>query len=268
MALRTRFAPLLLVSTLLSSQWLYTQESTVIKVRGTSPAQADEANAKPRHYCEVPSCTVKVLYFANLSQPSELQDVVNAVRSIAEIQRVQQILASQVIIVEGNADQVALAEKLAFEIDKSKRRFGGLGYRLDVKIQEADGDKKPHADSYSLVTDVGQSAKVSIGGPAPPRPQSEAGSEAKQPPPDPGNTRSIECRILLQNDRTIELTVDAEFAGDPTREPGSSTPPLLRSRVHATVELDKPTVIARIDDPESGHSFTVELTATRLREKS
>jgi hypothetical protein len=43
--------------------------------------------------------------------------------------------------------------------------------------------------------------------------------------------------------------------------------PLLRSRVVVTVELDKPTVISRIDDPDGNSSFTIELTATRIKER-
>jgi hypothetical protein len=76
--------------------------------------------------------------FFNISQPTELQDVVNAIRVIAEMQRVQQVISGGIIIIEGTAEQVAVAEKLATEIHKGKRRFGGLGYRIDLKRQESE----------------------------------------------------------------------------------------------------------------------------------
>jgi hypothetical protein len=232
-------------------------------------APAAEGTAKPsRTHCEVlSSCVQKVLYFSNVSQPTDLQDVVNAIRVIGDVQRVQQILSGSIIVVEGTSEQVALAEKLADAIDKSKRRFGGLGYRIDLKIQESQGDKKLHSRLYSFVTDPRQAATVSIKRRAPVQVPQEPGPEAK-PPSDPGPTRSIECRILIENERTLELSVEAEFASDATSDSASAALPLLRVKENVTIELDKPTVISRIDDPDSDRSFTIELTATRIKDRS
>ena len=145
MATRTRFAALLLIFTILPSRWLFPQEATVKKpVESAPPEQTTtESNSRlSKTHCDFPSCVQKVLYFSNISQPVDLQDVVNAVRVIAEIQRAQPIAGAQIIIIEGTAEQVAVAEKLAAEIDKGKRRFGGLGYRIELKFQESGGDKK------------------------------------------------------------------------------------------------------------------------------
>ena len=193
-----------------------------------------------------------------------MQDVVNTMRAIADIQRVQQILGSQIIIIEGTAEQVAMGEKLAAEIDKDKRRFGGLGYRIDLKIQESEGDKKLRTRLYSFVSEARQTAKVSSGRQAPAQVPGEPASETKQPT-DPSNARGVECRILAEYERTLELIVEATFASDTTREPAGGAAPLLRSRVHVTVELDKPTVISKVADGDS--SFTIELTAARIKER-
>lgn len=195
-----------------------------------------------------------------------MQDVVNAIRAIADIQRVQQILGSQIIIIEDTAERVALAEKLAAEIDKDKRRFGGLGYRIDLKIQESEGDKRLRSRLYSFVSEAHQTARVSSGRQAPAQVPSEPASETKQPS-DSSNARGIECRLLAENERTLELIVEAAFSSDTTHEPGGGAAPLLRSRVHFTVELDKPTVISRIADLDGDSSFTIELTATRIKER-
>jgi len=193
--------------------------------------------------------------------------VVNAIRVIGDVQRVQQILSGSMIIVEGTPEQVALAEKLADAIDKSKRRFGGLGYRIDLKIQEAQGDKKLHSRLYSFVTEARQGATVSIKRRAPVQVPQDPASEAKSSS-DPGPTRSVECRILIENERTLELSVEAEFASDTTSDSAGTTPPLLRVKENVTVELDKPTVISRVEDPDSDRSFTIELTATRIKDRS
>ncbi len=257
MARRAGFALLLLALAIFPSRCALSQE-----------APAAEGNAKPsRTHCEVLSCVQKVLYFSNISQPTDLQDVVNAIRVIADIQRVQQVISGPIIIIEGTAEQVALAEKLAAEIDKGKRRFGGLGYRIDLKVQESEGDKKLHSRLYSFVTEARQAATVSIRRRAPAQVPKEPASETK-PPSDSSNSRSIECRILIENERTLEISVEAEFASDTTSDSSGGTPPLLRIRENVTVELDRPTVISRIDDPDSDRSFTIELTATRIKDRS
>jgi len=265
MAIRTRFAALLLIFAMPLSQWLFAQEGTE-KKPCTDSATADDRKAMlARTHCEALSCVQKALYFSNISQPTDLQDVVNAIRAIVEIQRVQQIIGAQIVIIEGTAEQVALAEKLAVEIDKAKRRFGELGYRIDIKIQESEGDKKMNSRLYSVVTEPHQTARVSIGKAVSSRAESEPASESKQASVS-SNSRSIECRILTETERTLELSVETEFSSDTAGEPGGSSP-LIRNRMNLTVELDKPIVITRIDDPNSERSFTIELTATRIKER-
>ena len=268
MAIRTRFAAFLLIFAILLSGWLFAQEGTDKKpcMDSTSGQTADERKAMfARTHCEVFNCVQKFLYFSNISQPSDLQEVVNAVRAIADIQRVQQIIEAQIIIIEGTAEQVALAEKLAAEIDKAKRRFGELGYRIDLKIQESEGDKKVNSRLYSVLTVPHQTARVSIGKPVSAQSQNEPASETKQPSRS-SNSRSIECRILSETERTLELSVETEFSNDTVREPGGFSP-LIRNRMNLLVELDKPIVVTRIDDPDSERNFTIELTATRIKER-
>lgn len=72
----------------------------------------------------------------------------------------------------------------------------------------------------------------------------------------------------MENQHTLELSVEAEFASDTTNDTSGATPPLLRIRENVTVELERPTVISRIDDPDGDRSFTIELTATRIKDRS
>ncbi len=226
--------------------------------------------------CELTTCVTRVLYFSNLSQPTELQDFVNALRTIAEISRVQQIPSERVVIVRATPDQAALAEKLADEIDKAKRRFGGAGYRLDFKVSESEGDKKLRSRVYSLVTEARDSARLSIGRQALPS-QSEA-DPGKRQSSDAVVGRNIECRILAENERSIELQVDAAFSNPGAREAnkeenaglndmGSPEPTQLRVKDHVTVELGKPTVIGVFDDPDIERTFQIEVTAIRIKDR-
>src|SRR5712692_4801613 len=63
---------------------------------------------------------IKTFYLSNLSQPTELQDVVNAMRTILEVSRIQQLPSQGAIVVRGTPDQMALAQKLVDDLDKAK----------------------------------------------------------------------------------------------------------------------------------------------------
>lgn len=251
MTRRAGFVLLLLTLGVFASQRALAQESP-----------ATEGNAKlSKTHCDFSSCVEKILYFSNISQPNDLQDVVNAIRVIAEIQRAQQIMSGAMIIVAGTAEQVAAAEKLATAIDSGKRRFGGLGYRIDLKIEESKGDRKLHSRLYSFVTEAHQGTTMSIRRRSA-APVTKEASETK--PPEYTTSRSIDCRILVEDEHTLELSVDVEFASSPATNPVSTNPPLLRLKENVTVELDQPTVVGTIDDPDSERTFTLEVTATRI----
>src|SRR5207248_6583139 len=69
---------------------------------------------------ELEQSVIKTFYLSNLAAPTELQDVVNAMHTIREVSRIQQLPSQNAIVVRGTPDQLALAEKLIGDIDKSK----------------------------------------------------------------------------------------------------------------------------------------------------
>jgi general secretion pathway protein D len=69
---------------------------------------------------ELEQNVIKTFYLSNLSQPTELQDVVNTLRTILEVSRLTQIPSQGAIVVRGTPDQVALADKLIADLDKSR----------------------------------------------------------------------------------------------------------------------------------------------------
>jgi len=86
---------------------------------------------------ELEQSVIKTFYLSNLSQPTELQDVVNALRQILEIQRIQPLPSERAIVVRGTPDQVALAQKLVGDLDKSKPEVV-----VDVAVLQINKDKK------------------------------------------------------------------------------------------------------------------------------
>ncbi len=88
--------------------------------RPVTPNTVFIASDNPAKRKELEQNVVKTLYMANLSQPTELQDVVNALRQILEISRLQPLPSESAIIIRGTPDQIALAEKLVGDLDRSK----------------------------------------------------------------------------------------------------------------------------------------------------
>jgi len=85
---------------------------------------------------ELEQNVVKMFYLSNLSQTTEMQDVVNALRTVVEITRVLQIASIGAIVVRGTPDQVALAEKLINDIDKARPEV-----LVDVAVMQVSRDK-------------------------------------------------------------------------------------------------------------------------------
>ncbi|MGC2328067.1 MAG: cohesin domain-containing protein, partial [Candidatus Sulfotelmatobacter sp.] len=85
---------------------------------------------------ELDQSVLKTFYLSNLSQASELQDVVNAIRSVLDVQRVQQLLSQNAVVVRGTPDQIALAQKLVEDLDKARPEV-----LVDIAVMEVSKDK-------------------------------------------------------------------------------------------------------------------------------
>jgi general secretion pathway protein D len=88
--------------------------------RPVTPNTIFVAQENPAKRKELEQSVIKTFYLANLSQPTELQDVVNAMRTLLEVSRIQQLPSQQAIVVRGTPDQVALAQKLVDDLDKAR----------------------------------------------------------------------------------------------------------------------------------------------------
>lgn len=104
--------------------------------RPVTPNTIFIAADNPAKRKEIEQSVIKTLYLANLSQPTELQDVTNALRQILEISRIQPLPSESAIVIRGTPDQIVLAEKLVGDIDKSKPEV-----IVDVAIMQISRDK-------------------------------------------------------------------------------------------------------------------------------
>jgi general secretion pathway protein D len=94
------------------------------------------AQDNPAKRKELEQSVLKTFYLQNLSQPTELQDVVNAIRAVLDVQRVQQLLSQNALVVRGTPDQIALAEKLVDDLDKARPEV-----IVDIAVMQVSKDR-------------------------------------------------------------------------------------------------------------------------------
>ncbi len=94
------------------------------------------AQDNPAKRKELEQSVLKTFYLSNLSQPTELQDVVNAIRAVLDVQRVQQLLSQNALVVRGTPDQIALAEKLVEDLDKPRPEV-----IIDIAVMQVSKDR-------------------------------------------------------------------------------------------------------------------------------
>lgn len=104
--------------------------------RPVTPNTIFVATDNPAKRRDLEQSVVKTFYLSNLSQPTELQDIVNTMRQILEITRVQPLPSEGAIVVRGTPDQIALAQKLIGDLDKAKPEVV-----VDVAIMQINRDK-------------------------------------------------------------------------------------------------------------------------------
>jgi general secretion pathway protein D len=104
--------------------------------RPVTPNTIFIAQDNPAKRKELEQNVIKTFYLSNLSQPTELQDVVNAMRTILEVSRIQQLPSQGAIVVRGTPDQMALAQKLIDDLDKAKPEV-----LVEVAVMQVSRDK-------------------------------------------------------------------------------------------------------------------------------
>jgi general secretion pathway protein D len=104
--------------------------------RPVTPNTIFVAQDTPAKRKELEQNVIKTFYLSNLSQPTELQDVVNAMRTILEVSRIQQLPSQGAIVVRGTPDQMALAQKLVDDLDKARPEV-----LIDVAVMQVSRDK-------------------------------------------------------------------------------------------------------------------------------
>ncbi|HET9409677.1 MAG TPA: cohesin domain-containing protein [Candidatus Sulfotelmatobacter sp.] len=104
--------------------------------RAVTPNTIFVAQDNPAKRKELEQSVLKTFYFENLSAPTELQDVTNAIRAVLDVQRVQQLPTQNAMVVRGTPDQIALAEKLIDDLDKPRPEV-----IIDIAVMQVSKDR-------------------------------------------------------------------------------------------------------------------------------
>jgi general secretion pathway protein D len=98
---------------------------------------------------------VRVFYLSNVLTAQEIQEIVTAVRTVAEIQKIFTYQAQNAIIVRAEADKVALAEKIIADLDKPKAEV-----LVDVLVMQVSRAKE--RDLAAAVAQNGINSPISF----------------------------------------------------------------------------------------------------------
>src|SRR5271166_2551699 len=104
--------------------------------RPVTPNTIFVAADTPAKRKELEQSVIQTFYLSNLSQPNELQDLVNILRTLLDTQRLQQFPSQQAVVVRGTPDQIAMAQKLIDDLDKSRPEVV-----VEVAIMQVNRDK-------------------------------------------------------------------------------------------------------------------------------
>jgi hypothetical protein len=219
--------------------------------------QMNDANLPPEQARELEK-VIKTFYLPSVSSPTDLQDIVNSLRTILELRRIQQIPSHQTIVVRGTAEQVALAEKLINDMDMTKKKTEGQ-YRLEFKIMEFEDDKKVSSKTYSLLVEPHEVGKLRIGSKVP-----ILVNDKDKTYTDVG--KNIDCQVRSETEHTVGLHLALEVSSiDPAEHSPTGNPVIQTERIEtsSTLELGKPTTVSSFYDPATKHNLQIDATATR-----
>jgi general secretion pathway protein D len=85
---------------------------------------------------ELEENVVKAFYLSNLTAPTEMQDLVNTMRSVLDVNRIQPLVSQEAVVIRGTPDQVLLAEKIVNDFDKTPPEVV-----IDFALMEVSRDK-------------------------------------------------------------------------------------------------------------------------------
>ena len=129
-------------------------------------AEATAAKPAPESPCARPNtelCPERTFYLTNVSQQSDVNEEVTALRNLLPATDKIFLVASQnAIFVRAAPADIAFAQKLLNDLDRPKKN-----YRLTYTVSEKDGGKLVKTEHYAMVVTSGQTTTLKQGSKVP-----------------------------------------------------------------------------------------------------
>jgi general secretion pathway protein D len=104
--------------------------------RPVTPNTIYVAANTPAKRKELEQNVLKTFYLSNISTPTDMQDIVTALRTVLDLQKLSQVNSQNAIIIRDTPDKIAMAEKLIGDLDKGKPEV-----IVDIAIMQVRRDK-------------------------------------------------------------------------------------------------------------------------------
>lgn len=210
--------------------------------------------------------SVQTFYLTNLTQASDANEVTTALRNLLEPTVKSYFVRSQnAIVVSGPPEQLALAQKLLTDLDRTKKI-----YRITYTVTETDGGKRIGSQHFSVVAVSGGRTVLKQGSRVPIATGTSSAGSATQ------KTDVTYLDVGLNVDAELESYVDGVRLHTRMEQTnlaeersglGLQDPVIRQTLLEGTSTLTpgKPLMLGALDIPGSTRHMDVEVVVESLR---
>ena len=207
----------------------------------------------------------QTLYLTNLTQENDANELITDLRNMLPSSKLYYVPSQAAISVRGTAEQIALAQKILADLDKTKKI-----YRLTYTLTEKDNGKTIGVQHYSIVvasgskTDFKQGSRVpvSVGST-----NSSSGSSTNDITYlDLGQEIEVSLDGYLDGVRLRTKVVQSSIAED--KSLAATQAPVIRQTTlegTSTLVQGKPLVLGSLDVPGTTRRQEVEVVSELVR---
>jgi hypothetical protein len=236
-----------------SAEWMVLALTIVTcAVPLAAQTQAAAAKTSPDIY--------QTLYLTNLTQVNDASEVVNALRNMLPNAKLTYVGSQSAITFKGSAEDLALAQKILADMDKTKKI-----YRLTYTIKDTEGGKTIGIQHFSVIVASGSTSVLKQGSRIPVGTGSSS-ADGSVTYIDLGLEIEASLDGYLDGARLRTKVVQSSVAQDKSLV-GTQDPVIRQTTLQGTSTLvqGKPLVIGSLDVPDSTRHQEVEVVSELVR---
>lgn len=242
--------------------------SAIAQSNDTKPAETkapESRSSEPRP--DLSQFVIKTYFLKNVSQQNDANEVLIALRNMADhYDRMYLIASENAIVVDAPPEQQALAQRIISELDRPRK-----AYRLTFTLADSDNGKRVGIQHFSIIVTAGQRTTLKQGSKIPVitgtyNPGSQSAQNQFQYL-DVGMNFDVSLEDSPSGLR-LRAKVEDSSVGSPSEYGNSSGPLAQEPIVHQTslegtsiVTLGKPLTLGSVDVAGSTRHVDIEVVA-------